>query len=499
MASPHNTHDADLMRMMNRDNYLMFSCCETDGGGGAFQRDNYTNNMNEDDDDGCDDEVREFITSDEFLRAITDADVLDAEAALATTTRTTATAAAAISSTRQQPDPEEEEPIRFTLHLNEDEPEEYYNKNSNKKKNRPKRPKQSHGRKNKKNKLWTLPKRPISAYNYFFQQERPKVMADYPDCAFGDIARIIGQRWGRLDPYSKAALDKLYQQDSLRYRREVELARQKREQEMKEVAYPVSPTHQQQIIKNKNNNALFLPVTPILEDHQRHHQYLREPPPPAALRAPISPMPHQIPPSPTVASRRLVTSASSLESELIQPELWAKQRDQPAPPVPAAAAMAVYSTDGLGEPYTLMTRRHDVEDVAHRLQQQGQHRQFTRDHPMIMEYPHDGYDNNCSNASTTTTATSSSSPPALMRRQQLLEPNAIVPLRHPLTGVLEYYRVDYRAYQMTQSEARQFLRSYGCHNSSSNDGSYGSSSNEVQLEKILSLQLQPPGRPVSSS
>jgi HMG (high mobility group) box len=497
MASPHNTHDADLMRMMNRDNYLMFSCCETDGGGDAFHRDD-ANNMNEDDDDGCDDEVREFITSDEFLRAITDADVLDAEAAFATP-RTTATAAA--SSTRQQPEPEEEEPVRFSLHLNEDEPAEYYNKNSNNK-NHPKRLKQSRGRKNKKNKLWSLPKRPISSYNYFFQQERPKVMADYPDCAFGDIARIIGQRWGRLDPYSKEALDKLYQKDSLRYRREVEVARQKREQEMKEVAYPVSPTHQQQqqINQNNNNNKPYLPVTPMLEDHQRRHQYQREPPPPSALRAPSSPLLHQIPPSPTVASRRIVASASSLESELIQSDVWAKQRDQPALPGPAAAAMAVYPSDGLGEPYTLMTRRqHDVDAVDHRLQQQGQHRQFTRDHAMIMEYPHDGYDNNCSSASTTTTATSSSSPPALMRRQQLLEPNAIVPLRHPLTGVLEYYRVDYRAYQMTQSEARQFLRSYGCHNSSSNDGSYGSSSNEVQLEKILSLQLQPPGRPVSSS
>jgi hypothetical protein len=75
---------------------------------------------------------------------------------------------------------------------------------------------------------------------------------------------------------------------------------------------------------------------------------------------------------------------------------------------------------------------------------------------------------------------------------QVLEPDATVQVRHPTTGHMECYRVDYQAYVMTQSEAYEFLQNYG--------GDYnGGAAHEVQLEQLLVQGLrQPPGRLVSS-
>lgn len=92
-------------------------------------------------------------------------------------------------------------------------------------------PPTSHGKKNRpftktlpskiKRSRQPKPKRPVSSYNLFFKQERPKVMKEFPNASFGNIARIVGQRWSRLDTATKSKLDNLYQQDLLRYRREL--------------------------------------------------------------------------------------------------------------------------------------------------------------------------------------------------------------------------------------------------------------------------------------
>lgn len=72
-----------------------------------------------------------------------------------------------------------------------------------------------------------LPKRPISSYNYFFRRERPKVMKEFPNATFGMVARIIGQRWGSLDADTKAELDKLHRKDAHRYHQEMKAVRRK--------------------------------------------------------------------------------------------------------------------------------------------------------------------------------------------------------------------------------------------------------------------------------
>ena len=39
------------------------------------------------------------------------------------------------------------------------------------------------------------PRRPLSAYNLFFKQERQKMVAEGNKKAFGDVAKYIGEKW----------------------------------------------------------------------------------------------------------------------------------------------------------------------------------------------------------------------------------------------------------------------------------------------------------------
>ena len=63
----------------------------------------------------------------------------------------------------------------------------------------------------KKSDLLAKPKRPMSAYNFFFKAERAKILADSEGddggvaTSFEDIGRTIGQRWVSLS-YSSRAL-----------------------------------------------------------------------------------------------------------------------------------------------------------------------------------------------------------------------------------------------------------------------------------------------------
>ena len=39
------------------------------------------------------------------------------------------------------------------------------------------------------------PRRPLSAYNLFFKQERQQMVAEGNKKAFGDVAKYIGEKW----------------------------------------------------------------------------------------------------------------------------------------------------------------------------------------------------------------------------------------------------------------------------------------------------------------
>jgi len=68
------------------------------------------------------------------------------------------------------------------------------------------------------------PKKPLSAYFLFSQEERLKVKAENPDYSITEVAKELGRRWAVLDAPTKQSYEQRYQ-DS---RREYEQAMQVR-------------------------------------------------------------------------------------------------------------------------------------------------------------------------------------------------------------------------------------------------------------------------------
>ncbi|MCJ1361126.1 Non-histone chromosomal protein 6, partial [Acarospora aff. strigata] len=66
----------------------------------------------------------------------------------------------------------------------------------------------------KKKKDPNAPKRGLSAYMFFAQEQRENVRDENPGISFGQVGKVLGERWKALDekqrqPYeSKAAADK---------------------------------------------------------------------------------------------------------------------------------------------------------------------------------------------------------------------------------------------------------------------------------------------------
>ena len=71
-----------------------------------------------------------------------------------------------------------------------------------------------------------MPKRPLSAYNIFFQQERIHVRAESDVVSFEDLGRTIGRRWKALSNRERKKYEGLAHQDSVRYRNEMEIFNQ---------------------------------------------------------------------------------------------------------------------------------------------------------------------------------------------------------------------------------------------------------------------------------
>ena len=74
------------------------------------------------------------------------------------------------------------------------------------------------------------PKRPLSAYNFFFQSERRKLLANRPvrpegaprhghgKMGFADMARTIASKWNKIDCVSKKEYEDLAKVEKLRYK-----------------------------------------------------------------------------------------------------------------------------------------------------------------------------------------------------------------------------------------------------------------------------------------
>lgn len=108
------------------------------------------------------------------------------------------------------------------------------------------------------------PKRPLSSYNLFFKNERLKLLDELPapppgkkpkhshgKLNFEGMAKIIGQRWRKVDPVTKARFEHLALDDRIRYERAMKIYREaeERQQErdimrMRLEPRPLPPNHE---------------------------------------------------------------------------------------------------------------------------------------------------------------------------------------------------------------------------------------------------------------
>lgn len=61
------------------------------------------------------------------------------------------------------------------------------------------------------------PKRGLSAYMFFANEQRDKVRNDNPELKFGDVGKVLGQKWKELSEAQKAPYEKKAAADKKRY------------------------------------------------------------------------------------------------------------------------------------------------------------------------------------------------------------------------------------------------------------------------------------------
>merc|ERR1712228_79153 len=85
----------------------------------------------------------------------------------------------------------------------------------------PKKPKRKKGQKKDKD----APKRAMSAFFLFAQDERPKVKAANPSASIGDIGKELGARWAKCPAAAKAGYEK--KAGALKVKQQAEMAKYK--------------------------------------------------------------------------------------------------------------------------------------------------------------------------------------------------------------------------------------------------------------------------------
>ncbi|XP_037937955.1 high mobility group protein DSP1-like [Teleopsis dalmanni] len=77
------------------------------------------------------------------------------------------------------------------------------------------------GKKRKQIKDPNAPKRSLSAFFWFCNDERNKVKALNPEYGVGDIAKELGRKWSDVDPEVKQKYELMAEKDKARYEREM--------------------------------------------------------------------------------------------------------------------------------------------------------------------------------------------------------------------------------------------------------------------------------------
>ena len=66
------------------------------------------------------------------------------------------------------------------------------------------------------------PKKPMTAYLYFFNEHRAVILRENPEKGLIDIAKECGKRWAQFSEQERAPYLELAEQDKARYKEELE-------------------------------------------------------------------------------------------------------------------------------------------------------------------------------------------------------------------------------------------------------------------------------------
>lgn len=79
------------------------------------------------------------------------------------------------------------------------------------------------GKKKKRAKDPNQPKRALSAFFWFCNDERPKVKETMPDSSVGEVAKELGRRWNECTDDQKSKYEALAAKDKARYEKEMNI------------------------------------------------------------------------------------------------------------------------------------------------------------------------------------------------------------------------------------------------------------------------------------
>jgi len=85
----------------------------------------------------------------------------------------------------------------------------------------PKGEKGGRGKKRRHTKDPNAPKRSLSAFFWFCNDERPKIKGLNPEYGVGEIAKELGKLWGEVTPDTKKRYEAMAERDKARYEKEM--------------------------------------------------------------------------------------------------------------------------------------------------------------------------------------------------------------------------------------------------------------------------------------
>lgn len=77
------------------------------------------------------------------------------------------------------------------------------------------------GKKRRHTKDPNAPKRSLSAFFWFCNDERPKVKGMNPEFGIGDVAKVLGRMWSEAEPDTKRKYEAMAERDKARYERDM--------------------------------------------------------------------------------------------------------------------------------------------------------------------------------------------------------------------------------------------------------------------------------------